>query len=177
MAREIEEKISVLQHRQQFLKDTWEQRRYIYEQNLDTQLFKRDAETLENWIVSREPMLNDGKLGESISQVEELIRKHEDFEKTIEAQEERFNALKRITMLEKAFQKQQKAEMAARQAEKERIERARLEERKRKEVQRITEERKREEERRRLLDSPHHAVRDEFNGQLKNMNLLINYRL
>ena len=67
-------------------------------------------------------------------------------------------------MLEKAFQKQQKAEMAARQAEKERIERARLEERKRKEVQRITEERKREEERRRLLDSPHHAVHDEFNG-------------
>ena len=164
LAKEIEDKISVLQHRQQFLKDTWEQRRRIYEQNLDTQLFKREAETLENWIVSREPMLNDGKLGESIPQVEELIRKHEDFEKTIEAQEERFNALRRITMLEKAFQRQQEVEMAARQAEKERIERARLEERKRKEVQRITEERKREEERRRLLDSPHRAMHDEVNG-------------
>lgn len=164
LAKEIEDKISVLQHRQQLLKDTWEQRRHIYEQNLDTQMFKRDAETLENWIVSREPMLNDGKLGESISQVEEFIRKHEDFEKTIEAQEERFNALRRITMLEEAFQKQQEAEMAARQAEKERIERARLEERKRKEVQRITEERKREEERRRLLDSPHRTVHDEING-------------
>ncbi|CAL7939039.1 unnamed protein product [Xylocopa violacea] len=165
LAKEIEDKISVLQHRQQFLKDTWEQRRHIYEQNLDTQLFKREAETLENWIVSREPMLHDGKLGESISQVEELIRKHEDFEKTIEAQEERFSALRRITMLEQAFQKQQEAEMAARQAEKERIERARLEERKRKEVQRITEERKREEERRRLLDSPHRTMHvDEVNG-------------
>lgn len=164
LAKEIEDKISVLQHRQQFLKDTWEQRRHIYEQNLDTQLFKREAETLENWIVSREPMLNDEKLGDSIPQVEELIRKHEDFEKTIEAQDERFNALHRITMLEEAFQKQQQAEMAARQAEKERIERARLEERKRKEVQRITEERKREEERRRLLDSPHRSVHDEVNG-------------
>ncbi|XP_076644007.1 spectrin beta chain, non-erythrocytic 5 kst isoform X2 [Halictus rubicundus] len=164
LAKEIEEKVSVLQHRQQFLKDTWEQRRRIYEQNLDTQLFKREAETLENWIVSREPMLHDETLGESIPQVEELIRKHEDFEKTIEAQEDRFSALRRITMLEKAFQKQQEAEMAARQAEKERVERARLEERKRKEVQRITEERKREEERRRLLDSPHRTVHDEING-------------
>ncbi|XP_026666604.1 spectrin beta chain, non-erythrocytic 5 isoform X2 [Ceratina calcarata] len=162
LGKEIEEKVSILRHRQQFLKDTWEQRRRIYDQNLDTQLFKREAETLENWIVSREPMLYDGKLGESIPQVEELIRKHVDFEKTIEAQEERFSALKRITMLEEAFQKQQEAEMAARQAEKERVERARLEERKRKEVQRITEERKREEERRRLLDVPN--VHDEVNG-------------
>nr|XP_034181536.1 spectrin beta chain, non-erythrocytic 5 isoform X4 [Osmia lignaria] len=164
LGKEIEDKISALQHRQQFLKDTWEQRRHIYEQNLDTQLFKREAETLENWIVSREPMLHDGKLGDSIPQVEELIRKHEDFEKTIEAQEERFNALQRITMLEEAFRKQQEAEMAARQAEKERVERARLEERKRKEVQRITEERKREEERRRLMDSPHRGMHDEVNG-------------
>jgi len=103
LAKEIEDKISVLQQRQQILKDTWQQRRQIYEQNLDTQLFKRDAETLENWIINREPMLQDGKLGESIAQVEELIRKHEDFEKTIEAQEERFSALKRITMVSLLF--------------------------------------------------------------------------
>lgn len=68
--------------------------------------------------------------------------------------------------LEKAFQKQQEAEIAARQAEKERVERARIEERKRKEVQRITEERKREEERRRLLDSSHRTQRDEVNGSV-----------
>lgn len=54
--------------------------------------------------------------------------------------------------------------MAARQAEKERVEKARLEERKRKEVQRITEERKREEERRRYIESPRHVARDEMNG-------------
>ncbi|XP_015599750.1 spectrin beta chain, non-erythrocytic 1 isoform X3 [Cephus cinctus] len=164
LAREIEDKISVLEQRKQFLNDTWEQRKLIYEQNLDTQMFKREAEMLENWIISREPMLHDGKLGESIPQVEDLIRKHEDFEKTIEAQEEKFSALKRITMLERAFQKQQETEMAARQAEKERVEKARIEERKRKEVQRITEERKREEERRRLLDSPHRVAHEEVNG-------------
>ncbi|XP_031782461.2 spectrin beta chain, non-erythrocytic 1 isoform X3 [Nasonia vitripennis] len=164
LAKEIQEKVSVLRQRSQILEETWEQRKLIYEQNLDTQTFKRDAETLENWIASREPMLRDEQYGESIPQVEELIMKHQDFEKTIEAQEEKFNAIKRITMLEKAFQKQLETEMAARQAEKERVEKARLEERKRKEVQRITEERKREEERRRYIESPRHVSRDEMNG-------------
>lgn len=59
----------------------------------------REANLLENWIISREPVLYDSKLGESISQVEELIRRHEDFEKTIEAQGEKFNAIRRITLV------------------------------------------------------------------------------
>jgi spectrin beta len=41
--------------------------------------------------------------------------------------------------LEEAFQKQQQDELTARQAEKERVERERIEARKRREVQRITE--------------------------------------
>ncbi|XP_043484059.1 spectrin alpha chain [Leptopilina heterotoma] len=163
LAKEIEDKISVLEQRKQVLKDIWQQRKLVYEENLDTEIFKRDAEILENWIVSREPMLHDGVLGESISQVEELIRKHEDFEKTIQAQEDKFEALKRVTMLEKTFQRQLEMEMAARQAEKERVERTRLEERKRKEVQRITEERKREEERRKHSDGANRH--EEFNGK------------
>lgn len=44
-----------------------------------------------------------------------------------------------VFQLEEAFQKQQQEEMAARQAEKERLERERIEARKRREVQRITE--------------------------------------
>lgn len=62
-------------------------------------MFKRDADQLENWLQSREAMLHDPKLGDSILQVEELIRKHEDFEKTIEAQEEKFAALRRVTLV------------------------------------------------------------------------------
>lgn len=58
---------------------------------------------MEKWISSREAMLQDEKLGDSIHQVEELIRKHEDFEKTIEAQEEKCNALKRITLVSFCF--------------------------------------------------------------------------
>ncbi|XP_050430131.1 spectrin beta chain, non-erythrocytic 5 isoform X2 [Adelges cooleyi] len=144
MSDEIREKINILEQRHNILTNTWENRKVLYEQNLDTQLFKRDADLLESWIQSREPVLNDEKLGDSIWQVEELIRKHEDFEKTIEAQEDKFNTLKRITMLELAFKKQLESEEKARVAEKERLERERLEARKQREVQRITDERKRE---------------------------------
>ncbi|KAF6212345.1 hypothetical protein GE061_012867 [Apolygus lucorum] len=149
LSGEIQDKIRVLQQRKQLLNDIWEKRKIIYELSLDTQLFLREACLLENWITSREPILNDEKLGDSIPQVEELIRRHEDFEKTIEAQGEKFNALKRITLLEMAFNKQKEAEATARQAEKERLEKERVEARKRKEVQRISDERRKEDERRR----------------------------
>lgn len=103
LSNEVEDKVSVLKQRKQLLDDTWENRRVIYEQNLDTQMFKRDAEALDNWIQSREPTLHDEKFGDSIPHVEDLIRKHEDFEKTIEAQEEKFNSIRRITMVSKMW--------------------------------------------------------------------------
>lgn len=171
LSNEIQDKINVLRQRKALLERTLQKRHEIYELNLDTQLFLREAEVLDKWIQSREPQLKDQKMGENIGQVEELIRRHEDFEKTVEAQEDKFQALKRITLvstiednslsllllcctasqllfffllqLESLFKKQQEDELAAKRAEKERIEKERLASIKQKEVQRITEERRR----------------------------------
>lgn len=145
LAGEVQDKIATLDQRKKLLDTTLENRREIYELNLDTQIFLRDAELLEGWIVSREVHLKDAELGESIPQVEDLIRKHADFEKTVTAQEDKFQALKRITMLELLFKKQKEAEEAAKLAEKDRIEKERVEALKQKEVQRITDERRRNE--------------------------------
>lgn len=145
LASEVEDRIGVLEQRQQLLDKTLQNRREIYDLNLDTQFFLREATILESWILLREVQLKDGDLGESIPQVEDLIRKHEDFEKTVAAQEEKFLALKRITMLEQLFKKQKEQEETAKRAEKERIERERIEALKQREVQRITEERRRNE--------------------------------
>lgn len=143
LANEVQEKIAVLNQRKRLLDNTIVQRAEIYELNLDTQIFLKEAEVIESWIITRQVQLKDGKLGESIAQVEDLLRKHEDFEKTVAAQEEKVLALKRITLLEQKFKRQLEAEQAARVAEKERVERERHEALKQKEVQRITEERRR----------------------------------
>lgn len=103
LSNEVQDKVTILGQRKKLLESTLEKRREIYELNLDTQLFLREAEILEGWIVSREPQLKDAKLGESIGQVEELIRRHEDFEKTVEAHEDKFQALKRITLVRLNF--------------------------------------------------------------------------
>ncbi|XP_044756004.1 spectrin alpha chain isoform X2 [Coccinella septempunctata] len=142
MAQDIADKIDILKHRFSILLQTWEKRKIIYDQNLDAQLFKREAAVLENWLIMREDALKDEKLGESILQVEDLIRKHCDFEETIKAQEEKFAALKRKTMIEEAFAQQLRLEELARKAEKERLEQEKLDMRKRQEMQRIAESRR-----------------------------------
>ncbi|XP_023176009.2 spectrin beta chain, non-erythrocytic 1 isoform X1 [Drosophila hydei] len=145
LAHEVEDKIKVLQSRHELLEQTLQQRKEIYELNLDTQLFLKDAEILEQWISSREPQLKDAKLGDSIPQVEDLLRRHEDFEKTVAAQEEKFQAIKRITLLEQRFRKQLEHEKLAKLKEKERLEKERLEQLKQKELQRLNDERRRAE--------------------------------
>lgn len=45
------------------------------------------------------PLVRDGKYGESVAQVEELINRHKDLEETIESQKDKFSGLKRITLV------------------------------------------------------------------------------
>lgn len=145
LQREIEDRIAVLEQRMKLLITTWQNRADIYNQNRDLQVFKRDSNMLENWIEVRQKLLEDDKVGDSIAQVEELIKKHDDFEKTVVAQEDKFAALKRLTLVEQAFIKQQEQEMKARQLERERQEQEKLAQRRRMEIQRLTEQRRQEE--------------------------------
>ena len=54
-------------------------------------------EQVEAWIHLREPLLKEKNYGQSIEAVEELLRRHADFEKTVDAQEEKVQALRRLT--------------------------------------------------------------------------------
>ncbi|KAL9901308.1 spectrin beta chain, non-erythrocytic 5 kst isoform 1-T1 [Glossina fuscipes fuscipes] len=158
LAHEIDDKIQVLQQRYELLQQTLQQRKEIYELNLDTQVFLKDADILETWIASREPMLKDTKLGESIPQVEDMLRRHSDFEKTLEAQEDKFQAIKRITLLEQRFRKQVESEKLAKLKEKERQDRERLEMLKQKELQRLNDERRRIEKQ---MEHRNHAAKED----------------
>lgn len=64
---------------------------------LEVYQFARDAAVAEAWLIAQEPYLMSTELGHTIDEVENLIKKHEAFEKSAAAQEERFSALKRLT--------------------------------------------------------------------------------
>ena len=59
--------------------------------------FARDAAVAEAWLMAQDPYLKSEELGQTIDEVENLIKKHEAFEKAAAAQEERFAALERLT--------------------------------------------------------------------------------
>ena len=54
-------------------------------------------EQLEAWMSVRDPQVKDPNVGDTINIVEELLRRQQDFEKTVDAQEEKFTAITRAT--------------------------------------------------------------------------------
>ncbi|XP_046975216.1 spectrin beta chain, non-erythrocytic 5 isoform X2 [Vanessa cardui] len=146
MSQEVEARVGSLRARRGALAHAWDARARIYAHHLDALLFLRDADALDRWISTRVPLVRDGKYGESLAQTEELINRHRDLEETIDAQRDKFLALKRITLIEKSFKDQKHEEEEARKRLAEKQEADRLQQVKRREMERITEERRRETE-------------------------------
>lgn len=90
---EVKEKLTALNSDKASLLGLWEERRILYEQCMDLQLFYRDTEQADTWMAKQEAFLSNEDLGDSLDSVEELIKKHEDFEKSLTAQEEKIKAL------------------------------------------------------------------------------------
>merc|ERR1719167_1360194 len=103
-------------------------------------------------MASREPSILDHNLGNNILEVEELIKRQQDFEGAIVAKEGDLAAVHRVTMIEQNFAALREREETARQEEVIRKEQERLEGIKKKELARITNERRRENERRRTQE-------------------------
>ncbi|XP_067134094.1 spectrin alpha chain-like isoform X2 [Centruroides vittatus] len=90
---EVKEKLVLLASEKQSLMMLWEERRILYEQCMDLQLFYRDTDQADTWMAKQEAFLANDDLGDSLDSVEALIKKHEDFEKSLAAQEEKIKAL------------------------------------------------------------------------------------
>ena len=70
----------------------WIARRAKLDQCLEMQLFQRDCEQAETWMAAREATLEDNA-DDGGASVESLIKKHENFDRAISAQEEKIVAL------------------------------------------------------------------------------------
>ncbi|XP_052769142.1 spectrin beta chain, non-erythrocytic 2-like isoform X1 [Mya arenaria] len=148
LSDEIQSKVADLKANWHLLLATLEQTRILCEQNLEAQQLKNEMEQLEGWMSVRDAQVTDRNYGDTITMVEELLRRQNDFEKTVEAQTDKFSAITRATQLEKAVLNKRAAQVEADAA---RREKDRFEDMRRKEQNRIMEsatppERRREKE-------------------------------
>ena len=92
-SEEVKEKLSILVEEKSTLLNLWEERRIMYEQCMDYQLFYRDMEQADAWMSKQESFLDSEDYGDSLDSVEAMTKKQEDFEKSLLAQEEKIKAL------------------------------------------------------------------------------------
>ena len=94
---EIKEKLRELTDKRNGMIHRWEERWEHLQLILEVYQFARDAAVAEAWLLAQDPYLKSEEFGHTIDEVENLIKKHEAFEKAAAAQEERFAALERLT--------------------------------------------------------------------------------
>ncbi|ESP01600.1 hypothetical protein LOTGIDRAFT_139452 [Lottia gigantea] len=108
---EVREKLIQLTLQRLDMTDQWTDRWEHLQLILEVYQFARDASVAETWLMAQDPYLNNQDLGETLDEVEILIKKHEAFEKSAATQEERFAALEKLTTFElKDQQKRQEEE-------------------------------------------------------------------
>ncbi|XP_078007768.1 LOW QUALITY PROTEIN: spectrin beta chain, non-erythrocytic 5 [Phascolarctos cinereus] len=91
MAQEVKEWLQELEEQLQELQEKWGRRHGLYKENLELQTLRQELEKADTWLSSKEGLLLDPNLGNSVSDVEELLRKHQDLEKILASQEEKFD--------------------------------------------------------------------------------------
>nr|XP_040041382.1 spectrin beta chain, non-erythrocytic 1-like isoform X1 [Gasterosteus aculeatus aculeatus] len=99
-SEEIKEKLLQLTDKRKEMIDKWEDRWEWLRLILEVHQFSRDAGVAEAWLLGQEPYLSGREMGQSVDDVEKLIKRHEAFEKSAATWEERFSALERLTTLE-----------------------------------------------------------------------------
>ncbi|KAG9481099.1 hypothetical protein GDO78_010379 [Eleutherodactylus coqui] len=96
-SEEIKEKLGELAERRAEMMEKWDKRWEWLNVLLEVCQFARDASMAEAWLIAKEPYLLTTHVGNSVDDVEKLLKKHEAFEKSTATWEERFAALERLT--------------------------------------------------------------------------------
>uniref|UniRef100_A0A671MDG5 Spectrin beta chain n=1 Tax=Sinocyclocheilus anshuiensis TaxID=1608454 RepID=A0A671MDG5_9TELE len=94
---EIKEKLMQLVEKRKEMMLKWDERWEWLRLLLEVCQFARDASVAEAWLIAQEPYVASRDLGETVDEVEKLLKRHEAFEKSTATWEERFSALERLT--------------------------------------------------------------------------------
>ncbi|KAI1895207.1 hypothetical protein AGOR_G00103930 [Albula goreensis] len=97
---EIKEKLIQVLEKKKEMMTKWDERWDWLTLLMEVCQFARDASVAEAWLVAQEPYVASRDLGQTVDEVEKLLKRHEAFEKSTSTWEERFSALERLTTLE-----------------------------------------------------------------------------
>ncbi|KAM5202520.1 spectrin alpha chain, erythrocytic 1 isoform 2-T6 [Hipposideros larvatus] len=89
---EIEKKLQAVRLERNDLEKAWEQRKKMLDQCLDLQLFQGNCDQAESWMMARESFLRSDDKG-SLDSLEALMKKRDDMDKAITAQENKITEL------------------------------------------------------------------------------------
>ncbi|XP_041668259.1 spectrin beta chain, non-erythrocytic 5 [Cheilinus undulatus] len=95
MSKEVEERVLEQEELEVQLVKVWEETRLFYEEELEISVLQRELEQAERWLSSYENTLMAEDYGDSVSDVMELLKRQEDLEAMIQAQNDRFIALQK----------------------------------------------------------------------------------
>ncbi|CAD5231758.1 unnamed protein product [Bursaphelenchus xylophilus] len=97
---EIEKKLIKLTTERAEMMHRWEDRWEYLRLILEVYQFARDAAVADAWLNAQEPYLKSLNFGRNLEEVIAMIKKHEAFEKSAAAQDDRFLALEKLTNFE-----------------------------------------------------------------------------
>ena len=92
-ADEISEKLELLLTEREGLYATWEDRKTEIDQVYDLQVFLRDAKQIDGLTSTQEAILVGAELGNSVDEVDLILRKHENTEKLVGSHEDKVTSL------------------------------------------------------------------------------------
>ncbi|XP_067316955.1 spectrin beta chain, non-erythrocytic 4-like [Anolis sagrei] len=107
-SEEIKLHLERLMTKKKEMVDKWDRHWEWLQQMLEVHQFAQEAVVADAWLTAQEPLLKSRELGNSVDEVEQLIRRHEAFRKAAAAWEERFSSLRRLTTIEKLKAEQSK---------------------------------------------------------------------
>lgn len=107
-SEEIKVHLERLMTKKKEMTDKWDRHWEWLHQMLEVHQFAQEAVVADAWLTAQEPLLKSRELGNSVDEVEQLIRRHEAFRKAAAAWEERFSSLRRLTTIEKLKAEQSK---------------------------------------------------------------------
>ncbi|XP_045697382.1 spectrin alpha chain, erythrocytic 1 [Phyllostomus hastatus] len=88
----IKEKLQAVRLERDYLEKAWNQRKKLLDQCLEFQLFQGNCDQAESWMVARENFLRSDDKG-SLHNLEALMKKRDDLDKAITAQEKKITEL------------------------------------------------------------------------------------